>query len=764
MAEEYEDEKGQDFLDPAEVEPLFDALDDPAAEIRAVMFEALARLPLVPSDWLKVARFAARASESTSAEERRALIDVARWVPLRSLREHVGRLAEEDEDEDVRAHAARARAGFDADDAPGETTEGSPLRPAWASGRPPGFTRYSASERATAVAELARVAAPLERVPRDELAGHETVFGLDARIMAPVLERDLAPAAVTALFERARTRDWEMYLGNNIVGWVQGIQGQFRPDLEGLFSQYRRTALAECERWPDDRRPGAWFLWFPDFESWFGYRSLCWQIGWTVSRGGLRGLVPALAPHLRAEEETTRIAAGLLIADAADYASTLDAPIFGGGYGPERRVVSGFLEEPERPPEPATLRRTLREAALRGVIPATEAPVLTPAIAPSAPVEQPDTEPVPLPPPPSYPTRAEPATVGTRPRRSRPLPVLRFAVPLALLGGIAVAARWLFGWFVEAAVEPVAAATDIVECTVFSPPAAAPGASILVQAFVHLPEQADDARAIALEFDTDARRRTFHTLTSPVRAGSRLDFELRLPGLEVDDSVATLVWRRRAEAVQFGVSIPADAAPGTIIGTLAVSLDSAPLGHVKFKLAVEKDAAPATTEPQGEEARRYKVAFISYSSRDRDEVLRRVQVLSLVGVRYFQDVLSLEPGDRFSRRIELGIDECDLFLLFWSSDAKMSEWVRKEVRHALSRKAGDDLSPPEIRPVILEGPPIVEPWEELAHLHFDDRLLYFMRRPPAIDFRTCPTCRHENPKHLDFCARCGSYLGFEGTA
>jgi hypothetical protein len=31
--------------------------------------------------------------------------------------------------------------------------------------------------------------------------------------------------------------------------------------------------------------------------------------------------------------------------------------------------------------------------------------------------------------------------------------------------------------------------------------------------------------------------------------------------------------------------------------------------------------------------------------------------------------------------------------------------------------------------VILEGPPIVEPWEELEHLHFNDRLLYFMRPP-----------------------------------
>jgi len=73
---------------------------------------------------------------------------------------------------------------------------------------------------------------------------------------------------------------------------------------------------------------------------------------------------------------------------------------------------------------------------------------------------------------------------------------------------------------------------------------------------------------------------------------------------------------------------------------------------------------------------------------------------------------------------ELRSDRCDLFLLFWSQHAKDSTWVRREVEHALARQHGDELAPPEIRPVILER---VKPWDELAHLHFDDRALYFMR-------------------------------------
>ena len=101
-------------------------------------------------------------------------------------------------------------------------------------------------------------------------------------------------------------------------------------------------------------------------------------------------------------------------------------------------------------------------------------------------------------------------------------------------------------------------------------------------------------------------------------------------------------------------------------------------------------------------------------------------MLAPLGIRYFQDVLDLEPGDAGKKVLYRQIDDCDLFLLFWSGAAKRSEWVRREVEYALRRKAGDDFAPPEIRPIILEGPPVVPPWEELAHIHFNDRLVWLM--------------------------------------
>jgi len=369
----------------------------------------------------------------------------------------------------------------------------------------------------------------------------------------------------------------------------------------------------------------------------------------------------------------------------------------------------------------ATLSQLLGDAARQGIVPT--GPVVAPGPdrvgTPAA---------VPRGKPPAAPPMEEGPLVGLPRKRSARFRLADVLTAAAVVAALAVAGRWLFGWFLVAGEAGPSWERDDVQCTVFAPPEAAPDSTIMVQVFAHLRQEAEDAYAIAQELDVDARRRVFRSLGVRVPPGSRLDFELRMPGLEVDDPVASLVWQRAPEAVQFGVRVPPDAPAGTVVGTVAISLDSAPVGHVKFTLKVADAAYAGDPEPQGDDAHRYRMAFISYSSKDRDEVLRRTQILSIVGIRYFQDVLTLEPGERFERSLELGIQECDLFLLFWSAAARDSEWVRKEVGLALGRKAGNDSAPPEIRPVIVEGPPVVAPWEELADLHFNDRCLYFMNR------------------------------------
>jgi hypothetical protein len=293
---------------------------------------------------------------------------------------------------------------------------------------------------------------------------------------------------------------------------------------------------------------------------------------------------------------------------------------------------------------------------------------------------------------------------------------------------------------------------DAVDCTVFAPPTVAAADSILVQLFVHMPQHADQVIQLACEFDESARRLGFSSLEVEIPRGSRLQVELALPGLEIDESVQYIVWRGRAASVQFAVTVPPAQAPGNLIGKVTVYLQGAPIGHIRFKIQItsrrprmvtfmppagESATGPrpfiggtgekSEPQPLGDEACRYKQAFISYTRKDLSEVMKRVQMLERLHVSFFQDLLDLEPGERWERKLYQHIDECDVFMLFWSTASKESEWVTKEVQYALARKGGDDSRPPEIVPILIEGPPVPLPSPELAHLHFNDRLLIHMR-------------------------------------
>jgi hypothetical protein len=276
----------------------------------------------------------------------------------------------------------------------------------------------------------------------------------------------------------------------------------------------------------------------------------------------------------------------------------------------------------------------------------------------------------------------------------------------------------------EKSLQQPQASGDLVDCSLFAPSSAAAGDEILLQAFAHLPEHADEARARAKEQDEAATRRGYTTLDTAIARGSILSFELGLAQATVDGGVQHLIWHGATAYVAFTARI-ADTAKGNVGGRLIISQDGVPIGRIVFQIKVGA-VAGAAVQPTGE-ARRYHKAFISYASKDRTEVLKRVQMLRLHRIEYFQDVLSLDPGDRWEQQLYKHIDDADLFLLFWSSAALASEWVKKELDYAAARKHGVPEADPDIVPVIIEGPPPPAAPAGYGYLHFDDRLIYFMR-------------------------------------
>jgi hypothetical protein len=271
---------------------------------------------------------------------------------------------------------------------------------------------------------------------------------------------------------------------------------------------------------------------------------------------------------------------------------------------------------------------------------------------------------------------------------------------------------------------------DSVDCAVFAPVYVGRGETALVQVFAFSEGREAEAAAMAKEFDEEAVRRGIATLDMLLRRGQTLRFHLSMGGVALDDPVRELIWLGRTASVQFAVDIPADRPAGSLVGTLLVSTEGVPVGRIGFKLTVLERPPTRPAEPVsvGEAASRFRKAFVSYARVDRAEVVRRVQMLRrpLTDIEVFQDILDLEPGDCFEPILYRRIDECDLFLLFWSSNARQSEWVRREIEYARRRQGPNGEPPPTILPVLIEGPPPPPPPPEVAHLHFNDYLLYMV--------------------------------------
>ena len=231
----------------------------------------------------------------------------------------------------------------------------------------------------------------------------------------------------------------------------------------------------------------------------------------------------------------------------------------------------------------------------------------------------------------------------------------------------------------------------------------------------------------ALSTRDAGRRREPVNLTAfaPFEVAGNSD-ELICPPFEIDPPSQSVFWHGEVESFQFGLKAPASLPPSNVIVSVTAGINGIPVGQIKFALSVSHSVGGLLSRElhaRGDVSHRFDTVFISYSREDLTEVVKRTQALRSVGIKFFQDALTLQAGDHWAHEIYRHIDESDLFLLFWSARAQKSEWVMKEVRYALKRQGSDRFAPPEIIPVILEGPPVPKPPEDLAHLHFDDNWL-----------------------------------------
>jgi hypothetical protein len=265
--------------------------------------------------------------------------------------------------------------------------------------------------------------------------------------------------------------------------------------------------------------------------------------------------------------------------------------------------------------------------------------------------------------------------------------------------------------------------TDRVHFAVTSPVSVAVGSMFVLNVWAFLEFQRNSVLEQARRFEGGAE--VSHRSKGPtsITRGTILRVQLSIDNLVVEEQEDWILWDGEVANADFVVKVPMDMAAADIPGQATIYLEGLRLTRLHFIIHVRQTASREISDLQAA-GQRYRKAFASYASADRDEVLARIQGAKKAApeLDVFMDVLSLRSGENWEERLWDVIPKSDIFYLFWSLNAKQSEWVEKEWRCAL-RTRGLEF----IDPVPLVSPEQVPPPSELSSIHFSDPLLAHMR-------------------------------------
>ncbi len=192
--------------------------------------------------------------------------------------------------------------------------------------------------------------------------------------------------------------------------------------------------------------------------------------------------------------------------------------------------------------------------------------------------------------------------------------------------------------------------------------------------------------------------------------GTPVQLRLSADDLVCAEPTRWLQWNAVPELLDFKLQVPADAEPGPRIVSLRVMVGPLCVATLRLPVAVAAEAKDGQIDTVHQRAARS--AFASFAASDRALVLPLVAAMEhSAGLRIFCDDAPLHPGESRQARLQAEIAQSDLFLLFWSRDARQSVEVEWEWRTALRTKG---LGAMQVQALQLQ----VDPPPELCALEF----------------------------------------------
>lgn len=222
-----------------------------------------------------------------------------------------------------------------------------------------------------------------------------------------------------------------------------------------------------------------------------------------------------------------------------------------------------------------------------------------------------------------------------------------------------------------------------VYSSIFAPSEIKRNDYMMVQVFLY---KEGDERYVACkanEVDPDAERKNYTPLSVELKEGDKVKISLQVPNkdIQVEDPVQEITWQGRITDCQFAMYISNEFNASTILATVVLSVNGAPVGRMMFKTKVVDNPRKLHTEIV---SKSFHKIFISYSHKDESRVKYLAEAYKAQGVDYFFDRHYLKAGDVYPLKIQQYIDSADLFILCWSKNAAESDYVTLERNRAMS--------------------------------------------------------------------------------
>ena len=223
-----------------------------------------------------------------------------------------------------------------------------------------------------------------------------------------------------------------------------------------------------------------------------------------------------------------------------------------------------------------------------------------------------------------------------------------------------------------------------ISASAFAPAETTIGDDMMIQVYIYEDKEHDNVVISAGNADEGTAERDCIPLNLNLKCDDKVKIQLNLLHCPELTQLKSLIWQGRTAKSYFNVTLPQNFDKKKCFVEIIISVNDLPLGELSFTTKVV-NAYSFEKVVTDVFPKQYKKVFMSYAHQDIEKVRPYAHAYKVEKRDYFFDRDSLVIGDVYEEKILDYINTSDLFLLFWSEHAAVSDYVKKEFLAALKR-------------------------------------------------------------------------------